>query len=79
MSETKKEDKEVYYFDKEPELSVIQKIVNGYFEIINLPNNLSMYVNEQGILMGLPVNKKASEIAGFKIYGKVLIVKNYFL
>ena len=79
MSETKKEDKEVYYFDKEPELSVIQKIVNGYFEIINLPDNLSMYVNEQGILMGLPINKKASEIAGFKIYGKVLIVKNYFL
>lgn len=79
MSETKKEDKEVYYFDKEPELSVIQKIVNGYFEVINLPNNLSMYVNEQGILMGLPINKEASEIAGFKIYGKVLIVKNYFL
>ena len=79
MSETKKENKEVYYFDKEPELSVIQKIVNGYFEVINLPDNLSMYVNEQGILMGLPINKKASEIAGFKIYGKVLIVKNYFL
>lgn len=79
MSETKKEDKEVYYFDKEPELSVIQKIVNGYFEIISLPDNSSMYVNEQGILMGLSINKKASKIAGFKIYGKVLIVKNYLL
>ena len=37
-------------------------------------DNKMMYVNEEGALKNLPVNLEASEIAGFKIYGKVLII-----
>ena len=66
--------KEIIYYDTEPDMTIIQKIVNGYFTIIPLPNNKFMYVNEEGELKELKVNVKATEIVGYKIYGNVLIV-----
>ena len=33
-----------------------------------------MYVNEEGQLKNLPINVEASKMAGFNVYGKVLIV-----
>ena len=67
-------DKTIFYYKEEPDLETIQKTVEGYFAIIPLLNNKMMYVNEEGALKNLPVNQEASEIAGFKIYGKVLII-----
>jgi hypothetical protein len=67
-------EKEIVYFTNEPDFEIIQKIVNGYFTIISLPNNKLMYVNEEGELKKLKKNEKASEIINYPIYGNVLIV-----
>ena len=65
---------EINYYKDEPEFDIIQNIVGGYFTIIQLNDNKIMYVNEEGELRKLKINKKASEIVGFNIYGNVLIV-----
>lgn len=70
----KNKEKEIVYFTNEPDFEIIQKIVNGYFTIISLPNNKLMYVNEEGELKKLKKNEKASEIINYPIYGNVLIV-----
>ena len=64
----------IVYCESEPPLDKIQKIINGYFMIIHLPNNKLMYVNENGIPLKLPINKEATKIVGFEVYGDVLIV-----
>lgn len=74
MTSQQNKDKTIFYYQEEPDLETIQKTVEGYFTIVPLLNNKMMYVNEEGALKNLPVNQKASEIAGFKIYGKVLII-----
>lgn len=74
MTTQQNKDKTIFYYQEEPDLETIQKTVEGYFTIVPLLNNKMMYVNEEGALKNLPVNQKASEIAGFKIYGKVLII-----
>lgn len=43
-------------------LSELQSIVGGYIEIIDLFNGKIMVVNEEGKLIGLEVNHKATEI-----------------
>jgi len=66
--------KEIVYFDEEPDFKDIQKIVGGYFTIIPLSSNKTMFVNEEGELRQLKINKKATEMVGYTIYGNVLIV-----
>lgn len=74
MTTQQNKDKTIFYYQEEPDLETIQNIVEGYFAIIPLLDNKMMYVNEEGFLKNLSVNSQASEIAGFKIYGKVLII-----
>jgi len=66
--------REIVYYEFEPDIDIIQKIVDGYFTIIPLTNKKLMYVNEEGHLRNLYVNKSATKIIGYKIYGNVLIV-----
>ena len=66
--------KEIVYFDEEPDFKDMQKIVGGYFTIIPLSSNKTMFVNEEGELRQLKINKKATEMVGYTIYGNVLIV-----
>ena len=68
------ENKEIIYYDIEPDMKIIQEIVGGYFTIIPLKNNKLLYINEEGELRKLQINKKATEIVGYKIYGNALIV-----
>ena len=68
--------KEIVYYDIEPNIKIIQKIVGGYFTIIPLTNNKLMYVNEEGELRQLQVNENATKMIGYKIYGNVLIVSS---
>ena len=70
------ENTKITYFDTEPELNIIQKIVGGYFTIIPMKDKRIMFVNEEGELRKLPTNEEATEIIGYPIYGNVLIVKN---
>jgi uncharacterized GH25 family protein len=71
---TSMKNKEIVYYDIEPNITIIQKIVGGYFTIIPLTNNKLMYVNEEGKLRQLQVNENATKMIGYKIYGNVLIV-----
>ncbi len=48
---------------KEFELEEIQALVGGYIEIISLNESEVMVVNEEGKLLGLPINRKASQKA----------------
>lgn len=54
------------------ELSTLQNAVGGYVEAIYL-GDLVMWVNEEGLLQGLPENIAASMIAGQRIVGDVVI------
>lgn len=65
----------VYYYLSEPKN--IGKIVDGYFTIIRTKNGDYMCVNEDAILINLPLNNKASSIAGMKIYGNVVVFPDF--
>ena len=43
-------------------LDELQTIVGGYIEIIRLPANLLMVLNEEGKLKGLPLNERATAL-----------------
>jgi hypothetical protein len=50
--------------EKEPlTLDQLQKLVGGYIELVNLPESKEqMIINEEGKLMGLPINSTATKI-----------------
>lgn len=51
----------------------IQVLVHGDIEVIKLPWHGLMFVNEEGVLLGLPWNVKASGVAEQRIVGDVLL------
>lgn len=53
------------------ELEGIQELVGGYFEQINVEGGLLM-VNEDAIARNLPINEKASTLAGQSIRGNAI-------
>ena len=57
-------DKEEVKFERESaSMEEIQKIVGGYFALIDLRNGTWAYVNEEGQLYGLPYNPVLTEMA----------------
>lgn len=42
------------------QLAVLQDAVGGYIEAVDLSDNLTMWVNEEGKLNGLPINPMAT-------------------
>lgn len=65
-----------------PTLREMQMLVGGDILAIQVKyegENRTMIVNEDGFLMGLPPNKKASLIVGSPIVGNVLILEGYRL
>ena len=74
MDEIDLKDKEIIYLKEEPDFKTIQKIVEGYFALIPLQNGKMMFVNEEGELKNLKINKEASKIMKCTIYGRVLII-----
>ena len=74
MDQIDLKDKEIIYLKEEPDFKTIQKIVEGYFALIPLKDGKMMFVNEEGELKNLKINKEASKIMKFTIYGRVLIV-----
>jgi len=70
---------------QDPLLENMQEIVGGYIEDIRLPNGKVMIVNEEGLLLRLDINKKATDyLLQFKgdmryfpkIVGNVVILNN---
>lgn len=55
-------------------LKDMQDVVGGYIECVSEPgDNFDIYVNEEGILQGLPLNVLASMISGRRLLGPVLV------
>jgi hypothetical protein len=54
----------------------LQGYVGGYIEIVRLPNNYILVVDEEGLLKQKKLNKKASELAGQPIVGDVVLCKS---
>ena len=55
-------------------LEEMQGHVGGYIAPIPLPGKRIMLVDEDGMPKGLPVNPTATEIAGQRIVGPVLVM-----
>jgi len=65
--------KTIYYFDEDPGYETLQKITQGYFEVLKLMDGRDMFLNETG-MYNLPLNEEASNMFKFKIYGNIAIV-----
>lgn len=57
-------------------LSEMQRIVGGFIECVTLDNGQLMVVNEEGVILEMPYNKKASELFGHPIVGNVLVCES---
>lgn len=53
-------DVEKVSFDRKDELNVLQEAVGGWIEAVDTGANGTMWVNEEGKLMNLPINKRAT-------------------
>ena len=73
MDYTTNNENTIYYFDEDPGYETLQKITQGYFEVLKLMDGRDMYLNETG-MYNLPLNEEASNMFKFKIFGNVAIV-----
>jgi hypothetical protein len=46
----------------EPDYKAVSKFVGGMVEVVSMPNGDLLLLNEEGKLMGLPLNEKASKL-----------------
>lgn len=56
------QEEEVKPTGKKFSLDELQKFVGGYIDIIKLPSGRFLYINDEGKLLGLPINEKATKI-----------------
>jgi len=59
-----------------PTFSDCQKIVGGLVEVVQINSEQTLLVNEEGIPMDLPFNKRASELCGMHIVGDVVFLSS---
>jgi len=68
--------------DTKPTLVEMQMIVGGYIQPLQVDHEghrRTMIVNEEGKLRSLPLNLRATKIAGLTIVGDVLILEGWRL
>ena len=46
----------------DPDYKAVSKFVGGMVEVVSMPNGDLLLLNEEGKLMGLPLNEKASKL-----------------
>ncbi len=54
-------------------LKELQAFVGGRIELVCLPDGRDLYVNEEGLLTGLPYNVAASILARLDLVGDVIV------
>ena len=77
---TKNEIRRVEY--DPPHYDVIRKAVGGWYEHVHpmgLDRPYSMMVNEEGLLLGLPLNRLGSELYGTPKHGQPIVGDVVFL
>jgi hypothetical protein len=65
-----------YISDGEVSLEQAQELVGGYVTHVPIPSrpDSQMFVDEEGLIKGLPVNKEASELAQQTIVGNAIVL-----
>jgi len=69
-------DDEVYETTKHPSLESLQETVGGWIELITVETSngaRDLIINEEGRLKDFPLNPKASEYAGWPIFGTAVL------
>jgi hypothetical protein len=75
MKALKLEMRKITNIDIENTLEALQRSVAGFIEAITLVREKAvMIVNEEGVLLGLPVNVIASAVANTQIVGTAIVV-----
>ena len=64
---------------KEPTLAELQGLVGGLIEVVYLEDGKQLIVNEEGVLLDLPLNQTASMLAGQPIVGNAVILEGLAL
>jgi len=64
----------VPYPEREKRLKFLHEAVGGYIEGVALRGGKYMYVNEEGLMLGLDPNYKASKLAGIPIVGNAVVL-----
>tara|TARA_B100000214_G_C23954340_1_gene622021 strand:- start:1287 stop:1511 length:225 start_codon:yes stop_codon:yes gene_type:complete len=59
---------------RSPSLEEAQKAVGGFVEVLPVQDG-QLLVNEEGLILSLPSNPSASQIAGQPIVGNALLLK----
>ena len=57
-------------------LENLQELVGGYIEYVPLDSKRTLVVNEEGLLMNLPINNLATIMAKRHIVGNVVVIDN---
>jgi hypothetical protein len=57
-------------------LKKMQELVGGYIELVYLNNGMCLVINEEGLLIDLPLNQQATELYGYPIVGDVIYAKS---
>jgi hypothetical protein len=58
-------------------LADLNRLVGGYIEAVRAPrSDVVIYANEEGLLMSLPVNLRASLWTGLPLVGDVVVLGN---
>lgn len=72
------DENEIKVSNVENELETFQRIVGGYIENVRIPfspREISVYVNEEGLMNKLPHNSTASRLLQRPIVGVVVITR----
>ncbi len=63
--------------EDQPELEELQELVGGSIQLVNLRapfDNYQMVINEEGRLLELPHNQRASQFFGSPIFGNAILL-----
>jgi hypothetical protein len=63
--------------ENSPSLEEAQNLVGGFVQMVKSPINKSwqILVNEEGLLLGLPMNDEATALVGTGIVGDAVVLK----
>lgn len=59
----------------QPDLDKLQKAVGGYIELVSIDGSAYFYANEEGLLLGLPLNSRATMLVNRPIVGDIVMME----
>ena len=71
---------EIVQIEDEDLVSSLHNLLNGFFEIVhpgNLPRNIVMLVDDEGMLKDLPIKPLATTLYRGRIFGKAILMREY--